>query len=128
LSINCLKKGDKICLIIEGRYTLIEKCLYNTYKRVTVSVWFGSKFDFYNRKLLKSFYTCFQNQIIHKHVHMDYNPLKGMLVLISLLKKSIVPYAAGSESHSRTAYMAIYRCQTTSQVSLFVRFLISWIY
>jgi hypothetical protein len=58
---------------------------------------------------------------------MDYNPLKGMLVLISLLKKSIVPYAAGSESHSRTAYMAIYRCQTTSQVSLFVRFLISWI-
>jgi hypothetical protein len=25
------------------------------------------------------FYTCIQNQIIHKHLHVDYNPLKGML-------------------------------------------------
>jgi hypothetical protein len=37
------------------------------------------------------------------------NPLKSMFVLISSLKLSTVPYAAGSESHSRTAYMAIYR-------------------
>jgi hypothetical protein len=28
------------------------------------------------------------NQIIHKHVHVDYNPLKGMLVHISSLKLS----------------------------------------
>jgi hypothetical protein len=50
-----------------------------------------------------------------------------MLVLISSLKLSTVSYAAGSESHLRTAYMAIYRCQSASQVSLFVGFLISWI-
>jgi hypothetical protein len=45
-------------------------------------------------------------------------------ITISSLKLSTVPYAAGSESHSRTAYMAIYRCLTASQVSLFVGFLI----
>jgi len=52
-----------------------------------------------------------------------------MVVLISSLKFSIVSYAAGPKSrgHSRTAYMAIYRCQTASQISLFVGFLISWI-
>ena len=85
---------------------------------------FGSKFDFYNRKLLNllaykhfcRFYACIQNQIIHKHVHVDYNPLKGMLVFISSLKLSIVPYAAGPES-----------CQTAFKVSLFIGFLISWI-
>jgi hypothetical protein len=40
---------------------------------------------------------------------VDYNPLKGMLVLISSLKLSIVPYAAGPESqcHSRTAWLCI---------------------
>ena len=27
-----------------------------------------------------------QSQIIQKHLHVDYNPLKGMLVLISSLK------------------------------------------
>ena len=37
-------------------------------------------------------------QIIHKHFHVDYNPLKGMLILISSLKLSTVPYAAGLES------------------------------
>ena len=60
---------------------------------------------------------------------MEYNPLKSILIVISSLKLSTVPYAAGSESrgHSRITYMAIYRCQTASQVSLFVRFLISWI-
>jgi len=59
---------------------------------------------------------------------VDYNPLKGMLVLISSLNLSIVPNAAGPESwgHSRTAF-AIYQFQTASQVSLFVGFLISWI-
>ena len=63
------------------------------------------------------FYACIQNQIIHEHVHVDYKPLKSMLVLISSLKLStIVPYAAGSESDSRTAYMATFRCQTASYV------------
>ena len=40
---------------------------------------------------------------------MDYNPIKGMLVFISSLKLSTVPYAAGSESrgHSRTAWLYI---------------------
>jgi hypothetical protein len=31
-----------------------------------------------------------QSQIIHKHLHVDYNSLKGMLVLISSLKLSTV--------------------------------------
>jgi hypothetical protein len=53
------------------------------------------------------FYTCIQNQIIHKHVRVDYNPLKG--ILISSLKLSTVPYATGPESrgHSRTAWLYI---------------------
>ena len=73
------------------------------------------------------FYTCIQNQIIHKHLHVDYNPLKGMLVLISSLKLSTVPFAAGPESwgHSRTPWH--YIDVKLSQVSLFVGFLISWI-
>ena len=56
---------------------------------------------------------------------MDYNQLKGMLVLISSLKLSTVtgPYAAGPESRGQHGF----RCQTASQVSLFVGFLISWI-
>ena len=29
------------------------------------------------------FYACIQNQIIHKDVHVDYDPLKGMLVRIT---------------------------------------------
>ena len=32
-----------------------------------------------------------QSQIIQKHLHVDYNPLKGMLVLILSLKLSTVP-------------------------------------
>ena len=32
-----------------------------------------------------------QSQIIQKHWHVDYNPLKDMLVLISSLKLSTVP-------------------------------------
>ena len=32
-----------------------------------------------------------QNQIIQKYLHVDYNPLKGILVLISSLKLSTVP-------------------------------------
>jgi hypothetical protein len=39
----------------------------------------------------------FSYQIIHKDLHVDYNPLKGMLLLISLLKLSTVPYAAGTK-------------------------------
>jgi len=38
---------------------------------------------------------------------VDYNPLKGMIVLISLLKLSIVPYAAESWGHSWTAFANI---------------------
>jgi hypothetical protein len=69
------------------------------------------------------FYTCIKNQIIHKHVHVDYNPLKGILILISSLKLSIVPYAAGPESrdHSRTAYGYI------SMSSCFQSFIVRWI-
>jgi hypothetical protein len=46
------------------------------------------------------FTSTIQNQIIHKHVNVDYNPLKGMVlvVLISSLKLWTVPYAAGPES------------------------------
>jgi hypothetical protein len=51
-----------------------------------------------------------------------YSPLKGMLILISSLKLSITPYAAGLESWGQ--YMAIYQYQTDSQLSLFVGFLI----
>ena len=56
-----------------------------------------------------SSYTWIQNQIIHKHVRVDYNPLKGMLILISSLTLSTVPYSAGPESrgHSRTAWLYI---------------------
>ena len=32
-----------------------------------------------------------QSQIIQKHLHVDYNPLKRMFVLISSLKLSTVP-------------------------------------
>jgi hypothetical protein len=32
------------------------------------------------------------------NVHVDYNPLKGMLVLISSLRLSILSYATGPES------------------------------
>jgi hypothetical protein len=56
---------------------------------------------------------------------MDYNPLKGMLVLISSLKLSIVPYVADPETQGQ--HLPIYRCRASSQVSLFVGFLISWI-
>ena len=126
--INCLKKGDKICFI--------EKCL-TTLRRVSPSVYglevnlisiTQSRLNLFTYKHFCHFYACIQNQIhvIHRHVHVDYNPLKGMLVLISSLNLSIVPNAAGPESwgHSRTAF-AIYRCQSASQVSLCVGFLIS---
>jgi len=58
-----------------------------------------------------------------QHVQVDYNPLKGMLVLISSLKLSIVPYAAGPESrcHSRTAFANI------SMSSCFPSFIVRWI-
>ena len=50
---------------------------------------------------------------------MDYNPLKGILILILSLKLSIEPYAAGPESrgHWKTVY-AVYLCQAASKVSL----------
>ena len=59
---------------------------------------------------------------------MDYNPLKGMLVFISSLKLSTVPYAAGPESRgdSRTAWLYI-DVKLLPNVSLFVGFLILWI-
>jgi len=66
---------------------------------------------------------CIQNLIIHIHVHVDYNPLKGILVLIPSLKLSIVSYAAGpkSRSHSRTAFANI------SMSSCFPSFIVRWI-
>jgi hypothetical protein len=59
----------------------------------------------------------------YKHVHMDYNPLKGTLVLISSLKLSIVPNAAGPESwgHSRTVFANI------SMSNCFPSFIVHWI-
>jgi hypothetical protein len=58
-----------------------------------------------------------------QHVHVDYNLLKGMLVLISSLKLSIVHCVAGPESRgpSRTAFFNI------SMSSCFPRFIVRWI-
>ena len=53
---------------------------------------------FFSEKHFCRFYTCIQNQIIHKHFHMDYDLLQGMVVLISSLKLSTVPFAAGPEN------------------------------
>ena len=55
---------------------------------ITRSCW-----NLFTNKHFCLFYTFIQNQIIHKHVHVDYNPLKGMLVLISSLKLSTDPYS-----------------------------------
>ena len=59
-----------------------------------------------------------------QHVHVDYNLLKGMLVLISSLKLSIVPYAAGPESrgNSKTASVNI------SMSNCFPSFIVRWIF
>ena len=58
-----------------------------------------------------------------QHAHVDYNLSKGMLVLMSLLKLSLVPCAAAPESrgHSRTAFFNI------SMSSCFPRFNVRWI-
>ena len=78
-------------MLVEGCYNLKEKCLYSTnymYKYVTVSVvW---KY-FLLPEVVKIFSqinisVVLQSQIIQKHLHVDYNPLKGMLVLNSSLK------------------------------------------
>jgi hypothetical protein len=49
-------------------------------------------------------------------------PIKSMLILILSLKLSIVPYEAGPQC--RGQHLPIYQCQTASQVSLSVGFLI----
>ena len=101
-------------------------------KKVCFSHYFDSNDRLYFKLIFDKhfcrFYTCIQNQIIHKHVHVDYNPLKVCSYLFRHQNCQLYS-AAGSESrgHSRTAYMAINRCQTASQVSVFVGFLISWI-
>jgi hypothetical protein len=53
---------------------------------------------------------------------VDYNPLKGMLVLISSSKLSTVLYSAGPESrgHSRTAWLYI-------DAYCFTSFIVRWI-
>ena len=61
----------------------------------------GSCSNLFTYKHFCRFYACIQNQIIHKHVPVDYNPLKGMLVLSSSLKLSIVRYAAGPETQGQ---------------------------
>jgi len=55
-----------------------------------------------------------------QHVHVDYNLLKGMHILISSLKLSIVPCAAAPESrgHWRTVFVNI------SMSSCFPRFIV----
>jgi len=62
----------------------------------------------FNPKVVKIF-SQINISVVFTHVHVDYNPLKGMLVLISSLKLSTVPYAAGPESrgHLRTAWLYI---------------------
>ena len=54
---------------------------------------------------------------------MDYNPLKGMVILISSLKLSILPNATGPESggHSRTAFANILL------LNCFPSFIVRWI-
>jgi hypothetical protein len=47
--------------------------------------------NLFSEKQCCRFCTCIQNQIIHKHLHVDYNPLQGMLVLISSLQLSTSP-------------------------------------
>ena len=63
--------------------------------------------------------------------NVDYSPLKGMLRLILSLKLLIVrlyPMQLVQKVEvTRGQHLPIYRCQTTSEVSLFVGFLISWI-
>ena len=76
----------------------------------------------FSNKHFCRFYACIQNQIIHKHVHVNYDPLKGMLVLISCQLYSI--QLVQKVEVTQGQYIAIYRYQTASQVSLFVGFLI----
>ena len=54
--------------------------------------------NLFSEKQCCRFCSCIQNQIIHKHLHVVYNPLQGMLVLISSLQLSTVPFAAAPES------------------------------
>ena len=88
-------------MLIEGCYNLKEKCLCITEKCVTVTVWFGSNLftgscqNLFSQKQFCRLCTCFQNQIIHRHLHVDYNPLQGMFVLIWSLKLSTAPFTAG---------------------------------
>ena len=58
-----------------------------------------------------------------QHIHVNYNLLKGMLVLILSLKLSIIPCAAGPQNrgHSRKAFVNI------SMSNCFPRFLVRWI-
>jgi hypothetical protein len=50
------------------------------------------------------------NLIIHKHVHVNYNPLKGMLVLISC--QSYLMQLVQKVEVTQGQYIAIYRYQT----------------
>ena len=82
-------------MLIEGCYNLKEKCLYSTTCK-SVSPLVYSLEVFFLPEIVKIFLqinisVVLQSQIIHKHLHVDYNPLKGMLVLISSLKLSTVP-------------------------------------
>ena len=86
-------------MLIEGCYNLKEKCLYSTLYKCTcksVSPLVYSLEVFFLPEVVKIFSqinisVILQSQIIQKHLHVDYNPLKRMLVLISSLKLSIVP-------------------------------------
>ena len=84
----------------------------------------GRFLNLFTNKHFCRFYTCIQNQIIHKHVHVDYNPLKDMLV-INIVNCPLCSLSRKSRLFEDS--MAIYGCQTASQVSLLVGFLISWI-
>jgi hypothetical protein len=55
--------------------------------------------NLFSEKQCCRFCSCIQNQIIHKHLHVVYNPLQGMLVLIFLTtsgkKITSKPYSNG---------------------------------
>ena len=65
----------------------------------------GSCSNLFTNKYFCCFLTFIQNQIIHKDFHVDYDPLKDMLLIISLIKLSTAD--PESRGHSRTAWLYI---------------------
>jgi branched-subunit amino acid transport protein len=51
--------------------------------------------NLFTYKPICRFYACIQNQIIHKHVHVDYKPIKRYDRTYYV---NCIPYAAGPEN------------------------------